>query len=60
MKFFDYNMITFTSFLIKYALTAAHCVAWGRPALKMKIRIGDHNLTGNRKNPNYIIESTKH
>ena len=51
---------TSSTFLIQYALTAAHCVAWGRPALKMKIRIGEHNLTGNRKNQTYITESTKH
>ena len=33
--------------IFQYVLTAAHCVAWGRAALKMKLRIGDHNLKGN-------------
>ena len=28
----------------QYVLTAAHCIAWGRDALKLRVVIGDHDL----------------
>lgn len=37
-----------------YVLTAAHCVAWGRSALKMRLRIGDHNLKGKQEDHPHI------
>ena len=35
--------------IFQYILTAAHCISWGRGALKLNVVVGDHNLDTNKE-----------
>ena len=41
-------------------LTAAHCIAWGKGALKLKLIIGDHDLRNKRDKARHVVRKVMH
>ena len=36
-------------------LTAAHCIAWGKGALKLKLIMGDHDLRNTKDGARHVV-----
>ena len=40
-------------------LTAAHCIAWGKGALKLKIIMGDHDLRSKKDKARHVVRKVR-
>jgi secreted trypsin-like serine protease len=47
------------SVFFQYVLTAAHCIAWGKGALRLQMLIGDHNLQTSDETPSVVRKVRK-
>ena len=45
--------------LLQYVLTAAHCIAWGKGALKLKLIMGDHDLRSKKDKARHVVRKVR-